>query len=189
MQSSAHHSSSSLRPVPSFKSADLDACCRAQVGKRQKKGMHSGKDAPLHHVNDVSLPGTGARAKQYLPFFQRGKVSGVVDFVITGHRLKVCPKLLCTAHTSERDKKKKKRRRKEDTAAQKSRICTAVCPSLCHQLSFQHCRASSVDAFVIIWLCLKVSIGYSLLAGQVVQGMPVAASISCELSACESGHT
>lgn len=61
----------------------------AQTGRRQKKGMHSAKDAPLHHVNDVSLPGTGSRAKQYLPFFQRGKVSGVVEFVITGHRLKV----------------------------------------------------------------------------------------------------
>ena len=59
-----------------------------QAGKRAKKGMHSGKEAPLHRVNDVSLPGTGARAKQYLTFLQRGRVSGVVEFVITGHRLK-----------------------------------------------------------------------------------------------------
>ena len=63
-----------------------------QAGKRGKKGMYSGKDAPLHHVNDVSLPGTGSRAKQYLPFLQRGRVAGIVEFVITGHRLKVCPR-------------------------------------------------------------------------------------------------
>ena len=66
----------------------LSDACTVQAGRRQKRGLHSGKDAPLHHVNDVSLPGTGARAKQYLPFFQRGRVAGVVDFVITGHRLK-----------------------------------------------------------------------------------------------------
>ena len=30
------------------------------------------------------------RAKQYLPFFQRaGKMTGVVDYVLSGHRLKV----------------------------------------------------------------------------------------------------
>ena len=51
--------------------------------------MHSGKEAPLHHVNDVSLAATSGRAKQYLPFLQRGRTAGVVDFVITGHRLKV----------------------------------------------------------------------------------------------------
>ena len=61
----------------------------AQAGKRAKKGMFSSKEAPLHRVNDVSLPGTGARAKQYLTFLQRGRVAGVVEFVITGHRLKV----------------------------------------------------------------------------------------------------
>jgi hypothetical protein len=33
------------------------------------------------------------RAKQLLPFFQRtGKVAGIVEFVLSGHRLKVCCK-------------------------------------------------------------------------------------------------
>ena len=71
-------------------------CARLQAGRRQKKGMHSSKEAPMHHVNDVSLPGQGTRAKQYLPFFQRGRVAGIVEFVLSGHRLKARP-VLCFA--------------------------------------------------------------------------------------------
>ena len=51
--------------------------------------MHSGKEVPTHHVNDVSVPGSAARAKQYLPFLQRGPVHAVVEHVLSGHRLKV----------------------------------------------------------------------------------------------------
>ena len=43
----------------------------------------------MHHLNDVSLPGTAAKAKQYLPFFQRGRHNAVVEFVLSGSRLKV----------------------------------------------------------------------------------------------------
>ena len=61
-------------------------------GMSSKKGMHNkSKDPPVHYYNDVSLPSTSAnQAKQYLPFFQRGKQRGVVEFVLSGARLKVC---------------------------------------------------------------------------------------------------
>lgn len=42
-----------------------------EMAKKAKKGIHSTKEAPPTRVNDVSLPGNSARAKQYLPFFQR----------------------------------------------------------------------------------------------------------------------
>ena len=60
-------------------------------GMSSKKGMHNkSKDPPVHYYNDVSLPSTSAnQAKQYLPFFQRGKQKGVVEFVLSGARLKV----------------------------------------------------------------------------------------------------
>jgi staphylococcal nuclease domain-containing protein 1 len=36
-------------------------------------------------VNDVSVPGSGARAKQYLPFLQRaGKLLALVENVSSG---------------------------------------------------------------------------------------------------------
>lgn len=73
----------------SVTTCSLLLCLAHQAGKKNKQGLYSSKEAPLHHVNDVSLPGTSARAKQYLPFLQRGRTAGVVDFVITGHRLKV----------------------------------------------------------------------------------------------------
>ena len=61
-------------------------------GMSSKKGMHNkSKDPPVHYYNDVSLQSSSAnQAKQYLPFFQRGKQKGVVDFVLSGARLKVC---------------------------------------------------------------------------------------------------
>ena len=55
-------------------------------GMSSRKGMHNkSKDPPVHYYNDVSLPSTSAnQAKQYLPFFQRGKQKGVVEFVLSG---------------------------------------------------------------------------------------------------------
>ena len=60
-------------------------------GMSSKKGMHNkSKDPPVHYYNDVSLPSSSAnQAKQYLPFFQRGKQKGIVEFVLSGARLKV----------------------------------------------------------------------------------------------------
>lgn len=61
-----------------------------EVGKRGKKGLHSAKEAPVTRVNDLSVPGSSAKARQPLPFLQRaGKVSGVCEFVMSGSRLKV----------------------------------------------------------------------------------------------------
>lgn len=41
-------------------------------------------------INDVSAPGSGPRAKQYLPFFQRsGAVPCIVEFVMSGSRVRL----------------------------------------------------------------------------------------------------
>jgi staphylococcal nuclease domain-containing protein 1 len=61
-----------------------------QQGKAGKKGQWSSKEPPRPHVNDVSQAGSGARAKQHLPFLQRaGRLAAVCEFVLSGHRLKL----------------------------------------------------------------------------------------------------
>lgn len=61
-----------------------------EAAKTAKRGMHSNKEVTLPRLNDVSLPGNAARAKQYLPFFTRsGRVAAVVEYVLSGHRLKL----------------------------------------------------------------------------------------------------
>jgi len=61
-----------------------------EMGKRNKKGVHSNKDAPITRVNDLSAPGSAAKARQHLPFLQRaGKVTGICEFVLSGSRLKI----------------------------------------------------------------------------------------------------
>ncbi|KAG2441222.1 hypothetical protein HYH02_010066 [Chlamydomonas schloesseri] len=66
----------------------LVAC--EELAKSSKRGLHSAKEPAANRINDVSQPGSAARAKQYLPFFQRaGKMVGVVEYVLSGHRLRV----------------------------------------------------------------------------------------------------
>lgn len=61
-----------------------------EKGRKEKKGMHSSKEPAIQRINDLTLPGSANKAKSLLPSFQRmGKVSGVVDFVLSGHKLKV----------------------------------------------------------------------------------------------------
>ncbi|KIY93252.1 transcriptional coactivator-like protein, partial [Monoraphidium neglectum] len=79
-----------------------------EAAKTAKRGLHSNKASKRHgantarrrqpgrtevaapRLNDVSLPGNAARAKQYLPFFQRsGRVAATVEYVLSGHRLKI----------------------------------------------------------------------------------------------------
>ena len=73
------------------RSAHYESLMNAESsGKNAKKGVHNKtKEPPAHHYNDVSLPGMAPKAKQYLPFFQRGKHTAIVEFVLSGHRLKV----------------------------------------------------------------------------------------------------
>ena len=54
-----------------------------------KKGIQNkDREAPTHHVNDVSQ--NAAKSKQFLPFLTRaGRCQGMVDFVMSGHRLKI----------------------------------------------------------------------------------------------------
>ena len=61
-----------------------------ELGKRNKKGIHSNKDAPITRINDLSAPGSAPKARQHLPFLQRaGKVTGICEFVLSGSRLKI----------------------------------------------------------------------------------------------------
>jgi staphylococcal nuclease domain-containing protein 1 len=53
-----------------------------------KRGLHSNKEVQTPRVNDVSTPGNGQRAKQYLPFLMRaGKLFGTVENVSSGELL------------------------------------------------------------------------------------------------------
>jgi staphylococcal nuclease domain-containing protein 1 len=61
-----------------------------ELAKGAKRGLHSAKEVPTPRTNDVSQAGNAARARQYLPFFQRaGKLHAVVEYVLSGHRLKL----------------------------------------------------------------------------------------------------
>lgn len=61
-----------------------------EKAKAGKVGIHSGKAPPAHRVNDLSGPGNAKKAKDFLSFLTRkGKLRGVVDFVMSGHRLKI----------------------------------------------------------------------------------------------------
>ncbi|KAK9797436.1 hypothetical protein WJX73_004092 [Symbiochloris irregularis] len=72
------------------RSAHYEALMEAeQAAKKAKKGIFSGRDAPLHNINDVSTPGNAQKAKQFLPFLQRTKKHGVVENVINGHRMRI----------------------------------------------------------------------------------------------------
>lgn len=61
----------------------------------QKKGMHSGKEAPEHRYTDLCFDAT--RARQYLPFLTREKMTrAVVEHVYSGTRVKLfVPKENC----------------------------------------------------------------------------------------------
>ncbi|CAB4015938.1 staphylococcal nuclease domain-containing 1-like, partial [Paramuricea clavata] len=62
---------------------------------KNAKGVHSRKDAPTHRISEVS--GDASKAKQFLPSLQRaGRISGIVEFVASGSRLRVyLPKETC----------------------------------------------------------------------------------------------
>lgn len=61
-----------------------------ESAQQRRAGVHSGKEPPPTRLNDVSVPGSGPRAKQYLPFFQRaGTVPCIVEYVMAGSRLRL----------------------------------------------------------------------------------------------------
>lgn len=58
--------------------------------QKNKKGMHSAKESPVNHINDLSLREAAHKARQYLPFLQRGgRLHAVVEVVLSGHRMKL----------------------------------------------------------------------------------------------------
>lgn len=69
-------------------------CCAVCCCHQAKRGIHSSKEVQQPRVNDVSTPGNGQRAKQYLPFLQRaGKLLGLVENVSSGEWDKAHPRL------------------------------------------------------------------------------------------------
>jgi len=70
------------------RASDYDALLAAEAkAQKSSKGLH-GKDIPSHHVIDIT--GDAAKAKQFLPYFQRaGKLPAVVEYVASGSRLRV----------------------------------------------------------------------------------------------------
>lgn len=69
----------------------LDAEMKAIAGK---KGIHGNSEKGIVRIVDLSNDGT--KAKQFLPFLQRGSRDGLVEFVYSGSRIKVfIPKENC----------------------------------------------------------------------------------------------
>eukprot|EP00246_Nothoceros_aenigmaticus_P000016 TRINITY_DN10013_c0_g1_i1.p1 TRINITY_DN10013_c0_g1~~TRINITY_DN10013_c0_g1_i1.p1 ORF type:complete len:994 (+),score=218.35 TRINITY_DN10013_c0_g1_i1:98-3079(+) len=80
------------------RSAYYDALLAAEArATKGKKGIHSGKESPVMHINDLSLTTASHKAKQFLPFLQRARrLPAVVDYVLSGHRFKlIIPKETC----------------------------------------------------------------------------------------------
>jgi staphylococcal nuclease domain-containing protein 1 len=64
---------------------------------KAKKKIHSQKESPVAHINDLSLQGTTKKAKDFLPFLQRSRrLPAIVDYVLSGARFKLMiPKETC----------------------------------------------------------------------------------------------
>ena len=67
-----------------------------QRAMKGKKGLHSAKDPPVAHLNDLTVPppqekrNVANKARAFLPFLQKQKrLPALVDYVLSGHRLKV----------------------------------------------------------------------------------------------------
>ncbi|KAG0351438.1 hypothetical protein BGZ54_003253, partial [Gamsiella multidivaricata] len=62
--------------------------------KEEGKGKHSAKEPPKYKWSDASE--NAAKAKQFLPFFQRGRTQAIVEYVANGSRFKlIIPKENC----------------------------------------------------------------------------------------------
>ncbi|CAI5460517.1 unnamed protein product [Closterium sp. Yama58-4] len=80
------------------RSSQYDALLAAEAKAiKGKKNIHSNKDAPATHINDLSLHGMANKARGFLPFLQRAKrMAAVVDYVLSGHRFKlIIPRESC----------------------------------------------------------------------------------------------
>eukprot|EP00271_Cylindrocystis_brebissonii_P011331 TRINITY_DN2863_c0_g1_i1.p1 TRINITY_DN2863_c0_g1~~TRINITY_DN2863_c0_g1_i1.p1 ORF type:complete len:1029 (-),score=217.63 TRINITY_DN2863_c0_g1_i1:718-3804(-) len=96
------------------RSLHYDALLAAEARAiKGKKGMHSGKEPPISHINDLCTPvrengmseeehkrrisSTNEKARRFLPFLQKNRhLPAVVDYVLSGHRFKVIvPREMC----------------------------------------------------------------------------------------------
>ncbi|KAF9978105.1 hypothetical protein BGZ73_003677 [Actinomortierella ambigua] len=78
------------------RSQDYDKLLVAeQTAKTEARGKHSAKEPPKYKWSDASE--NAAKAKQFLPFFQRGgRTTAIVDYVASGSRFKlIIPKENC----------------------------------------------------------------------------------------------
>ncbi|XWS60174.1 hypothetical protein CRYUN_Cryun07bG0012700 [Craigia yunnanensis] len=62
-----------------------------------KKGIHSAKDPPVMHIQDLTTA-SAKKARDFLPFLHRSrKIPAVVEYVLSGHRFKLLiPKETCS---------------------------------------------------------------------------------------------
>lgn len=57
---------------------------------KAKKGVHSQKEPPAAHLNDLSTQAATHKAKAFLPFLQKvRRLPAIVDYVLSGHRFKL----------------------------------------------------------------------------------------------------
>lgn len=55
-----------------------------EMAKAAKRGLHSNKEVAVPRQNDVSAPGNAARARQFLPHFQRATKMQVRQHQLVG---------------------------------------------------------------------------------------------------------
>ncbi|KAK8325340.1 hypothetical protein V6Z12_A11G046000 [Gossypium hirsutum] len=61
-----------------------------------KKGIHSAKDPPVMHIQDLTMA-SAKKARDFLPFLNRGRIPAIVEYVLSGHRFKLLiPKETCS---------------------------------------------------------------------------------------------
>ncbi|KAE8670901.1 TUDOR-SN protein 1 isoform 2 [Hibiscus syriacus] len=61
-----------------------------------KKGIHSAKDPPAMHIQDLTMS-PAKKARDFLHFLQQKRIPAVVEYVLSGHRFKLLiPKETCS---------------------------------------------------------------------------------------------
>ena len=71
------------------RSGEYDKLLAAEAkAKQTKKNMHSGKDAPIVRINDISR--SAQKAKQFFPFLQRNRnTKAIVEYVYSASRMRL----------------------------------------------------------------------------------------------------
>ena len=103
------------------RSAHYEALLLAEErGKKERKGLHSAKEPPVQHVNDMSLPGS---ANKWAPFGVSCPISAPHLYLLPPRMLRRTPK---SSAPAQNDSAQSQRVGGSATAARSPRRCTEV---------------------------------------------------------------